>query len=53
MAKMFSKSLGDSGLAKASAKPTMKPVAQKGIMGKSGSLGAGEIKRPCVKGFKK
>lgn len=35
------KSLGDAGLAKPQANPTLKPVTQKGIMGKSGSLGGG------------
>lgn len=33
------KSLGDTGLPKPQANPSLKPVTQKGIMGKSGSLG--------------
>lgn len=54
MSKMFPKGLGDSGLPKAAAKPTLKNVTQKGIMGKGGSLGAGETpKRPALKGFGK
>ena len=49
-----SKSVGNSGLPNASNKPALKSVAQKGIMGAGGSLGAGETgKRPSLKGFGK
>lgn len=48
------KNLQSDGQAKATSKPALKPMSQKGIMGKGGSLGAGtDLPRPKLKGFGK